>query len=45
MRDIREGIATDSLDEVERRYVHPDLVASLKGDGERGEGQSEGIGS
>ena len=45
MRDIREGIKSDSLDAVERRYVHPDLVASLRGEGDGADGQSEGIGS
>ena len=27
----REGIANDNLDEVERKFVHPNLVASLEG--------------
>ena len=44
MRDIREGIAADTLDEVERKYVHPTLKASVRG-GEGGEGLSDGIGS
>jgi queuine/archaeosine tRNA-ribosyltransferase len=44
MRDIREGIATDTLDAVERKYVHPHLVASVRG-GVDGEGLSDGIGS
>jgi hypothetical protein len=26
MTDIREGILEDRLDDVERMYVHPDLV-------------------
>ena len=25
MTDIRDGIANDCLDEVEKKYVHPDL--------------------
>lgn len=29
MKDIREGIAADRLDEVEAKYVHPDLMISI----------------
>ena len=30
MKDIRQGILTGSLDEVEKRYVHGDLVEPMK---------------
>ena len=29
--NIRDGIANDTLDEVESTYVHPNLVASVEG--------------
>lgn len=29
MKDIREGIATNTLDEVEAKYVHPDLMVTM----------------
>jgi hypothetical protein len=29
MRDIRDGIATDTLDEVEKVWVHPELMDEL----------------
>jgi len=43
MQDIRTGIAQGTLDEVEKKYVHPRLVASLEGD--EGGDKSTGIGS
>jgi hypothetical protein len=30
MKDIRQGIATDTLDEVEKYWVHPDLMDELR---------------
>lgn len=39
----RDGIATDTLDEVERAFVHPKLVASVEGNTETD--VSDGIGS
>ena len=38
-----EGIASDTLDDVERAFVHPNLVASLEGNDEIE--VSDGIGS
>jgi queuine tRNA-ribosyltransferase len=32
MNDIRRGILEDRLDEVEKKYVHPDLAESLRSD-------------
>jgi len=43
MQDIRTGITQGTLDEVEKKYVHPRLVASLEGD--EGGDKSTGIGS
>lgn len=32
MRDIREGIRTETLDQVEAKYIHPKLKESLQED-------------
>jgi queuine tRNA-ribosyltransferase len=29
MRDIRRGIAEDTLDEIEKEYIHPDIAESI----------------
>ena len=39
----REGIASDTLDDVERAFVHPNLAASLEGNDDIE--VSDGIGS
>lgn len=40
---VREGIASDTLDAVEAKFVHPNLVASLEGNDDIE--VSDGIGS
>eukprot|EP01040_Poterioochromonas_malhamensis_P011070 gene11070-12065_t len=37
MRNIREGIKTGKLDEVEKEYIHPNLISSLDGTTSLGE--------